>query len=139
MKDQAQLAMFRQNLPERERYEIHRFFVVRWDIVTARYLTSRPGRRLDTLNVRSAARAYEFDKPYTMDRWAYVDPTRAMSAEIDPDIPVILALIAREQEGEPPIPLLIDGLHRLYKAYREERISIPCYALTPQEEQLCRL
>ena len=134
-----QLAAFRQSLPDSQQYEIHRFFVARWDIVKARFLTQQPGRRLDTLEVRSAARAYGFDTPQTIDSWAYVDPIRAMSDAIDPDIPVILALIAREEEGARPIPLLIDGLHRLYKAYREERIHIPCYALTPQEEQLCRL
>jgi hypothetical protein len=139
MIDHTKLAEFRQSLPESDRYEVHRFFVARWDIVKARYLTQQPGRRLDTLNVLTAAKAYKFDQPQTIDSWAYVDPKLAMSDAIDPDIPVILALIAREQEGEPPIPLLIDGLHRLYKAYREERITIPCFALTPEEEQLCRL
>ena len=139
MIDHMQLAAFRQSLPESDRFEVHRFFVARWDIVKARYLVSQPGRQLDTLNVRTAAKAFKFDQPQTMESWAIIDPQRAMSEEIDPDIPVILALIAREKEGEPPIPLLIDGHHRLYKAYREERITIPCYALTPDEEQLCRI
>lgn len=139
MIDYMQLEAFRQNLPESHRFEIHRFFVARWDIVKARFLTQQPGRRLDTLNVLSAAKAYGFDKPQTIDSLAYVDPKRAMSEDIDPDIPVILALIARERKGERPIPLLIDGLHRLYKAYREERITIPCFALTPNEEKLCRV
>lgn len=133
-----QLAAFRQSLPENQRYEIHRFFVVRWDIVKARFITQQPGRRLDTLNVITAARAYAFDKPQTVDSWAYVDPKRAMSQEIDLDIPVILAIIQGKPEDRPR-PLLIDGLHRLYKAYREERLSIPCYALTPDEEKLCRI
>lgn len=139
MIDQMQLAAFRQSLPQSHRFEVHRFFVARWDSVKARFLTQQPGRRLDALNVLTAARAYEFDQPQTMYSWAHVDPKRAMSGEIDLDIPVILALIAREDRNAPPIPLLIDRLHRLYKAYREERITIPCYALTPDEEQLCRI
>lgn len=140
MIDYQQLEAFRQSLPAQERFELYRFFTVTWDIVKARFLASQPGRRLDTLNVAQTARAYGFDKPYSIETsFTYVDPIRAMSSAIDPDTPVILALIAREKAGEPPIPMLIDGLHRLYKAYREERITIPCYALTPDEEQLCRI
>jgi len=144
MLDQMQLEAFRQSLPQRERYEVHRFFVVKWDIVAARYFIQQTNKRLDSMPVAGAARAYNFDKPYvntieTSSSFALIDPTRAMSEEIDTNVPVILALIAREKEGKRPIPLLIDGLHRLYKAYREEKETIPCYALTPNEEQLCRL
>lgn len=139
MIDYVQLATFRQSLPESQRYEVHRFFVVRWDVVAARFLIQQTGKQIDRVPVLGAAKACEFDKHQTMDSWAYVDPKRAMSDAIDPDIPVILALIAREEEGARPIPLLIDGLHRLYKACREERIDIPCYALTPDEEQVCRI
>ena len=60
---------------------------------------------------------YEFDQPQTMHSWTHVDPKRAMSREIDSAILVILALIAREDRNARPIPLRIDGLHRLYKAY----------------------
>ncbi len=139
MIDPIQLALFRQSLPESQRYEVHRFFVARWDVVAARYLIAQTGKQVDRLPVLSAAKAYCFDKPQSIDSWARVDPILAMSDAIDLDIPVILALIAREQEDAKPLPLLIDGLARLYKAYREERISIPCYALTPDEEQLCRI
>ncbi len=67
-----------------------------------------------------------------------IDETRAMSEEIDTNIPVILALIQGD-EGEESKPILIDGLHRLYKAFREGKETIPCYALTPDEERLCRI
>lgn len=139
MINSMQIEAFRQSLPESHRYEEHHFLVTRWDVVKARYLIQQTNKRLDTLTVKSAAKAYGFDKPQSMDSLYYVDPVRAMSDAIDPDIPVILALIARERQGEPPIPILIDGYHRLYKAYREERIRIPCYALMPEEEQACRL
>jgi hypothetical protein len=139
MIDPMQLAMFRQSLPESQRYEVHRFFVVRWDIVAARFLIQQTSKRVDRLPVLSAAKAYGFDKSQTIDSWAHVDPALAMSDAIDLDIPVILALIAREQEGDRTIPIIIDGLARLYKAYRGGRISLLCYALTPDEEQLCRL
>ena len=45
MIDQMQLAAFRQSLPENQRYEIHRFFVVRWDIVKARFMRLYGQRR----------------------------------------------------------------------------------------------
>jgi hypothetical protein len=47
--DQMQLAAFRQSLPQSQRCEGHRFFVVRWDSVKARFLTQQPDRRLDSL------------------------------------------------------------------------------------------
>jgi len=138
MIDHMQLATFRQSLPESQRYEIHRFFVVRWDVVKARFLT-RDGRKPHTLNVAKFAKAYGLHSPQTVDSPIHIDTTLAMSAAIDPDIPVIVALIAREQEGAKPTPHLLDGYSRLYKAYREERIDIPCYALTPEEEPACRI
>jgi len=67
-----------------------------------------------------------------------VDEARAMSEEIDTTIPVILVLVQGEPDTRPQL-LLIDGLHRLYKAYREHKEVIPCYALTPEEERQCRL
>jgi len=132
------LEAYRQTLPESQRHETFRFLMVQWDIVKARFLIQQSNKRLDTLRVRDAARAYGLDTSQSIDSWAHVDETRAMSDEIDTIIPVILALIQGD-EGTRPKPILIDGLHRLYKAYREGKETIPCYALTSEEEKQCRL
>ena len=138
MLDQMQLAAFRQSLPDSQRNETYRFFMVRWDIVKARFLIRERSTSPDMLQVGITAHTYGLDKPQTRDSWAYVDEARAMSQEIDTTIPVILALIQGD-EGEKPKPILIDGLNRLYKAFREGKETIPCYVLTPDEERLCRI
>ncbi len=132
------LEAYRQTLPESQRYETFRFFMVRWDIVRARYLIQQTNKRQDVLRVRDAAHAYGLDAPQTIDSAVRVDEQLAMSEAIDTNIPVILALIQGD-EGAKPKPILLDGLHRLYKAYREGRETIPCYALTPDEERMCRI
>ena len=134
----TQLDTFRMTLPEAQRHETFRFFMIHWDIVRARYLIQQTNKRLDVLPVRAAARAYGLDKPQTIDSAVRVNEQVAMSDAIDTNIPVILALIQGD-EGTKPKPILLDGLHRLYKAYREGRETIPCYALTPEEEKLCRI
>src|SRR5213080_4731792 len=132
------LEAFRLTLPESQRHETFRFFMIHWDIVRARYLIQQTNKRLDVLPVAAAARAYGLDKPQTIDSAVRVNEQVAMSDAIDTNIPVILALIQGD-EGTKPKPILLDGLHRLYKAYREGRETIPCYALTPEEEKLCRI
>lgn len=141
MIDQVQLAAFRQNLPESQRNETFRYFMVRWDIVKARYLIQKRNTPPDVLLVAITAHTYGLDTPRDSDKAVYavhVDEMRAMSEEIDTNIPVILALIQGD-EGEESKPILIDGLHRLYKAFREGKETIPCDALTPDEERLCRI
>lgn len=112
--------------------------MVQWDIVQARFLIEQTNKPQGTLKVAPAAHAYGLAAPQTIDSPMYVDEGRAMSDAIDTGIPVILALI-QGKEGTKPNPILIDGLHRLYKAYQEGKETIPCYALTPDEEQLCRV
>jgi hypothetical protein len=57
------------------------------------------------------------------------DPAYAMTTDLDD--PVIIASIT--VPGEPPVPLLIDGCHRLYKAARLGREHLPSLVLTAGE------
>jgi hypothetical protein len=54
----------------------------------------------------------------------------------DPDEPVILATLT--DAGGQPMPLLIDGCHRLYKAAVTGRAEIPAFVLTAAETLLIR-
>ena len=47
----AQLEMFRMTLPEPQRHEPFRFFMITWDMVRARYLIQRTNKRQEVLNV----------------------------------------------------------------------------------------
>ncbi|MEV5447734.1 hypothetical protein AB0N23_35250 [Streptomyces sp. NPDC052644] len=40
--------------------------------------------------------------------------------------------------GHPPAPLLIDGAHRLYRAWRKQMPQLPTWLLTPEETLLIR-
>jgi hypothetical protein len=133
MMDFRALGAFRENLPEGERFETFHFFMLRWDVVRARYVIQQTHKQIGTLRVKGAACVYGLDKPQTDESGVRVDEARAMSDAIDTTIPVILALT------ESGSPLLIDGLHRLYRAFREGKDIIPCYALTSQEEKECRI
>ncbi|MBM0224856.1 hypothetical protein [Micromonospora sp. ATA51] len=45
--------------------------------------------------------------------------------------PLIVAQL--DVPGHPPIALLIDGIHRLYRAWREHVPRLPAYLLTAEE------
>jgi len=62
------------------------------------------------------------------------NPGYAMTT--DPDEPVILATLT-DAAGQ-PVPLLIDGCHRLYKAAVTGRAEIPAFVLTTAETLLTR-
>ena len=122
--DYRELEAFRRGLPDYRQYESYSFFTASWDIVRALYLIHKRPRALQTIDVAQFARQYGF--PFIEDGRAsdalpedsgffYVDTKTVMSEQIDLERPVILALIAVEGQ-ERPSALLIDGLHRLYKA-----------------------
>ncbi|MDG6108784.1 hypothetical protein Daura_06290 [Dactylosporangium aurantiacum] len=56
---------------------------------------------------------------------------RAYAMTTDLAEPVIVATIALN--GQTPVPLLIDGTHRLYRAWREGVAELPAYLLTVDE------
>jgi hypothetical protein len=144
--DYWELEVFRRSLPEYRQYESYSFFIASWDIVRALYLIHKWPRALQTIDVAQFARQYGF--PFIEDGSAsdalpedsgffYVDTKTVMSEQIDLERSVLLALI--EVEGqERPSALLIDGLHRLYKAARLGTPKLRAYVLTPEEERLCR-
>lgn len=148
--DQAELEAFRATLPEYRRHESYRFLAWSWDIVKALYLIHKYPRQLGRLNVAESARSLGLDKPIVgpeetqdgklamTDSLVVVDPKFAMSDQVDEERPVLLALLQLPGQDQAK-SIFIDGLHRLYRAAQQQKISIPCYVLTPQEERLCRL
>jgi hypothetical protein len=149
--DWQELEAFRATLPAYRQHETFRFLVVQWDIVKALYLLAKYKRPVDCLRVAEAARAYGLDIPVRTpgetrgegsldddNTGCPVDRDFAMSEQIDRERPAILALVQLPGKAR-PTPILIDGLHRLYRAAQDQREVIPCYALSPEEERLCRL
>jgi hypothetical protein len=62
------------------------------------------------------------------------DPAYAMSTDLA--TPVIVAQLPIP--GQPPGPLLIDGTHRLYRAWREGVPQLPAHVLTVAETRQVR-
>lgn len=148
--DQQELEAFRASLPEIYQHETYRFLVWRWDIVRARYMLHKYPRATGNLVVADAARAYDLMKPIGQpevlsdgtirlhDSLMGIDAAFAMSDRIDLQQPVILGLIELPGRAA-PTPLLLDGLHRLYRAAQDALVHLPCLVLAPDEERLCRL
>ncbi|MEV0943982.1 hypothetical protein AB0I90_26860 [Micromonospora wenchangensis] len=63
-----------------------------------------------------------------------LDRVYAMSTDLAK--PIIVA--QPSVNGHPPAPLLIDGAHRLYRAWRKQMPQLPTWLLTPEETLLIR-
>lgn len=147
--DKAQYQAFHLSLPPHHQYERFHFCHLEWNIVLARYLLATYPREEQVLRVEGAAKAYGLDTPIHEPEVlpdgrirfhpsiVKIDPAFAMGERIDPNRPVILVQIALP-EMEEPFTVLIDGMHRLYRASMEKRETIPCFMLSCEEEALCR-
>lgn len=58
---------------------------------------------------------------------------RAYAMTTDLTKPLIVAQLIIT--GHPPSPLLIDGIHRLHRAWREHVPQLPAYLLTAEESR----
>jgi hypothetical protein len=145
--DCEELEAFRATLPAYRCYETCRFFTAGWDIVRALYLIHRQKRLPQQIDVALFARNYGF--PFTEgvtqggdlpedSGFFYVDTKTVLSDQVDLSRPLLIALVAVEGRERPGV-VLIDGLHRLFKAAWRGMPELPAYALTPDEERLCRI
>ena len=120
------------------------WFVLRpwvFDVTLAATLLRAAPRPPVPIPVEAWARAYGLDRDPDTGRHAIsligpgpeFNPDYAMTT--DPDEPVILATLT---DAGQPMPLLIDGCHRLYKAAVTGRAEIPAFVLTAAETLLIR-
>lgn len=131
----AGLEEFRKTLPDYRRHERYQFFVAAWDIVKALYILDRYPRDTNKLTLENAPKVYGFEHPerslYRFNQNAHEDE------RIDITRPVILALI--DVHEEKPDHLVIDGLNRMYKAWKLGETRVPCFVLTTEEQDACRI
>lgn len=100
-----------------------------FNVRRALQIAERP-RRIGGLPVERWARLYGLSEgsvpifdPYEIDE--------SYAAGIDLSRPVLVATMKNKHDM--PFPLLIDGLHRLYRAHTEHVPQLPAYVLTPAE------
>lgn len=139
--------------PPISQYEKSYFFVRGWNITMAWNLI-RKERRVVTLGRDSIEAYYEAylkgndQTPLEMDKetgkWkrfvsvglAEMEPDVAFADKVDLSIPSLwLKLAHKDTAGH----LLIDGRHRLYKAYHQDVQELPAYILSPEEGSIIDL
>lgn len=92
-------------------------------------IAERP-RRLSRLPVEPWARWYGLpDGSFPIFGPYEIDTAYAMATDLT--APVLVATM-QNKRGE-PFPLLIDGLHRVYRAHVEQIAQLPAHVLTAQE------
>jgi hypothetical protein len=118
-----------------------RFYFGPWAfcIAEAEAMIAEQPREPGSLDVAAWANAYGLTRiddpdPTTV---SLIGPTgdglnREYAIGTDLTKPVLVATL--EVDGE-PAPLLIDGVHRLYRAWHEDLASLPAYLLTIAETQ----
>ncbi|WP_327643665.1 hypothetical protein [Micromonospora zamorensis] len=109
-----------------------------FSIDAAQALIAASPRDTWPLDVSAWAAAYGLAHLDNFNPWAtsLIGPTstalnRTYAMTTDLSQPLIVAQIS--VNGAPPGPLLIDGTHRLYRAWREHAPRLPAYVLTVQE------
>lgn len=133
--DWSGLEAFRKTLPEYRRHEYFRFLAAGWDLVKVQYLLTQRPHEQHSLRLANAPKVYGFEEPESS--LYRFDTASAEDERVDLTRPVILAMIAVGNGKEEQ--LVIDGLNRMYKGWKNGVASIPCYILSSKEEMLCRV
>ncbi|MFE2934948.1 hypothetical protein [Streptomyces sp. NPDC059278] len=111
-----------------------------YDIRAARRLIAAdPGRPTQKLPVRETARIYTLDRTREELREQHVIPLIGRPdeeyalAHADLSVPVIIADVSNTFIGEGPEHTLVDGFHRLRRAFVEGVENLEAYVLNAQE------
>jgi hypothetical protein len=131
-----------QQQPERRPNQRFYFGVWVFDVDRAQALIVERPRETHRLPVGLWARFYGLDDNRE-DRHSIsligpgpnFDRRYAMTTDLNE--PVIVAMLRNEDAGE-DAPLLIDGTHRLFRAYTEGVAELPAYVLSMDESQVIR-
>lgn len=146
--DIQRLEAFRLTLPRYRQHERHNLLAYRWDIVVAQFLLKQTPRVRGSLDVAEAAQRLSFHfssadlqqqglEPdhYTAFYSVFVED--AMHDRVNLKRPLLLVEVQSHMHS-PVRTLLMDGYHRVYKAFHQGVRYLETYTLTPQEERLCR-
>lgn len=123
-----------------EEYEVFRFLASQFDVRKAKTLIKAAPRNVFEINVADLATFLSpqpsegDDKVFCINAIA-IDEDRVM--DVDCDYPVIYAIMITDDGKWSGIP--IDGWHRLHKAYRTGRETVPCVFLEPEETEWVKI
>ncbi len=103
-----------------------------FNVNAAQAIIAKHPRTASALPVEPWVRFYGLDTPddaVSLFSVQHLDRDYAMTTNLDE--PLLVATV-RSNDGE-EYPLLIDGTHRLYRAFTEHRADLPAYVLTVEE------
>lgn len=136
------LESFRLTLPEYRRHETSVYCFRSWDVVKALYLIQKLNLDPSTLDVESAAEALGINQPKGKDCnsiFCYINNNHLKKHydTIDLTNPVILVHYSiGKGKSKEIVKTLLDGRHRLRKAYLEEVRSLPYFIINETNEKL---
>lgn len=145
MIDETELQGFRDQLPDGYNVEAYKFFDLRWDIVKARFLISQneleafeiPAGKLEEIAKSSGLNKLRDPKQLEF-FLRYVDHDWAISDENKLDRPIILGCYRFGDEDEKLTYFVMDGGHRVYKAYHCGK-SLSAHVLAEEETMECMI
>lgn len=143
--DTEALEVFRQTLPDYRQQETMHLLTLQWDIVKALYLIAQTPHEVYPISVAKYAQVMGFPTreeyeqrdvtpiPFSL---FYADPKCVTDERIDLERPMILAQVIFP--GQVSVKnVLIDGLHRLYKASCLGVETLFIQQLSVEESRLC--
>lgn len=127
--------------PERPRVQRFQFGVWLFSVNRAQELLAEQPREPVKLPVAPWARFYSLETPKDASSVPLFAPgsgfNRDYAMTTDLSSPLIVATL-RNRDTEEEFPLLIDGTHRLYRAYTERVSDLPAYVLNADESLAIR-
>jgi hypothetical protein len=129
-------------LPEKDMTRRGQSFVfgaMVFDVDRAKILVAEELREEESINVAAWAHFFGFDLPegqgVAFFAPRYLDHDYAMTTDLDD--PVLIVTL-RSGDGE-LFPMIIDGTHRLYKAFRQSVETLPALVLDEHESREIRI
>lgn len=150
--DSSELEAFRQTLPDYRKNENYTLMGITWDVIRAMFLCSKKKRKLENVPVKDVVEglsiydsseedentnepAKEGWQPVNIKLGSPVNGKFALSDSCNLERPLLVAQFKLPSGKISPI--VIDGMHRLWKAYKNGLKTLPCYVLTISESNAC--
>jgi hypothetical protein len=124
---------------EQRRGQSFVFGAMVFDVDKAQDLVGEDLREEEPISVAAWAHFFGFDIPegqgIALFAPRYLDPDYAMTTDLDD--PVLVATL-RSGDGK-LFPMVIDGTHRIFKAYQQDVETLPCLVLDEEESREIRV
>lgn len=140
-----ELEAFRAALPETERHEQFDWLRNTYDVVIARFIIQQQSLATKKVNVKAWAEAFGMSGPENQDKLSFniltgVSDEKALADHINPTIPIIIIEhVFKSGRKNQSSHIILDGNHRLRKAFLKGLPDIEAYYLPKELSKLTKL